>query len=59
LDAPGLGAVFLNACAMGGQVCMPVSFYLYGDRAAAAARIEPLWRAWMSAHFPPLSAAGD
>jgi uncharacterized protein YndB with AHSA1/START domain len=55
LDAPAPGAVFLNACAMGGQVCMPVSFYLYGDRAyATAAREEPLWRAWMQERFAPL-----
>jgi len=45
LDEPAPGAVFLNACAMGGQVYMPISFYLYGDRAAAAvAGDEPAWR---------------
>jgi hypothetical protein len=60
LDEPTPGAVFLNACAMGGQVYMPVSFYLYGDRAAATvARDEPAWRAWMNAHFPSLNAASQ
>ena len=60
LDEPTPGAVFLNACAMGGQVYMPVSFYLYGDRAAATvARVEPAWRAWMNAHFPSLNAASQ
>ena len=57
LDEPAPGAVFLNACAMGGQVYLPISFYLYGDRAAAAVeRDEPAWRAWMNAHFPSLGA---
>jgi uncharacterized protein YndB with AHSA1/START domain len=51
LDEPTPGAVFLNACAMGG---------LYGDRAAATvARDEPAWRAWMNAHFPSLDAASQ
>jgi uncharacterized protein YndB with AHSA1/START domain len=60
LDEPTPSAVFLNACAMGGQVYMPVSFYLYGDRAAATvARDEPAWRAWMNAHFPSLNAASQ
>jgi hypothetical protein len=32
---------------------MVISFYLYGDRAAAAAaRDEPLWHAWMNERFP-------
>jgi MYXO-CTERM domain-containing protein len=60
LDEPAPGAAFLNACAMGGQVCMPISFYLYGDQAsAAAARGEPLWRAWIGERFPPFDAAGN
>jgi uncharacterized protein YndB with AHSA1/START domain len=53
LDEPAPGAAFLNACDMGGQVFMVISFYLYGDRAApTAARDEPLWHAWINERFP-------
>ena len=38
---------------MGGQVYLSIRFYLYGDQAAAAAaRAEPVWQAWMNEHFP-------
>lgn len=58
LDEPAPGAVFLNVCAMGGQFFISMNFYLYGERAAAAVeRDEPLWRAWMNAHFPAASTA--
>lgn len=57
LDEPASGIGQLFASAMGGQVCLAVQLYLYGDRAAAAAaRDEPRWRAWMSERFP---AAGE
>ena len=49
--APGIASLFVHD--MGEQVYVIVDFYLYGDRAAgAAARDEPLWRAWMNQHFP-------
>ena len=58
LDEPAPGAAFLNACAMGSQVFLSISFYFYGERAAAAAaHDEPLWRAWMNEHFPAASEA--
>ena len=58
LDEPAPGAAFLNACAMGDQVLIAISFYLYGDRAAGAvSRDEPLWQAWMSEHFPAVNEA--
>ncbi len=48
--APGIGHFF--AMPMGGQVYLSVRFYLYGDQAAAAvARAEPLWQAWMNERF--------
>ena len=57
LEKPAPGAAFLNACGMGSQVFMAISFYLYGDGAAAAvARDEALWQAWMAERFP---SAGD
>jgi uncharacterized protein YndB with AHSA1/START domain len=50
--APGVGHLF--AMSMGGQTCVSVRCYLYGDRAAAAvARDEPAWQAWTNVHFPP------
>ena len=49
LDEPAPGIVSLFAHTMGGKAYLMIDFYLYGDRAAAAAaRDEPLWRAWMS-----------
>ncbi|MBI3466477.1 MAG: SRPBCC domain-containing protein, partial [Planctomycetes bacterium] len=57
LDEPVPGIVSLFAHNMGGQVCLVIDFYLYGDRAAAAvARHEPSWHAWMKERFP---SAGD
>jgi uncharacterized protein YndB with AHSA1/START domain len=49
--APGVAHFF--AMPMGGVVCLQVRFYLYGDGAAsAAARIEPVWQAWLQERFP-------
>ena len=53
VDAPVPGALFAGACPMGQKVFLSVSFYLYGDTAAAAAaREEPAWAAWMTNLFP-------
>src|SRR5204863_306203 len=52
LDEPAPGIAHFFAVLIGGQVCLPVRLYLYGDRAAAVVdRDEPLWRAWMNARF--------
>lgn len=60
LDQPAPGVASLFALAMGGQVHLVMDFYLYGERAAAAAaRDEPLWQAWMNRHFPRAAGAGD
>ncbi len=59
LDKPEPGLAYLFAGSMGGgQVFLSVAFSLFGDRAAAAvARDEPLWRAWMGEHFPMVEGA--
>jgi len=37
----------------GGQSMVTLSFYLYGDQAAATvARETPVWEAWVQKHFP-------
>ena len=57
LEEPAPGVALLHAVNCGGTVLASIGFYLFGDRAPAiVARDEPLWRAWMSEHFP---AAGD
>ena len=58
LDEPAPGTALLAAHTMGGQVCLAVNLYLYGDRApAAVARDEPVWRTWMSERFPAAGGA--
>ena len=53
LDEPAPGAAHLFAMDMGGQAFLSVRLYLYGEKAAAAAaREEPQWRAWMEERFP-------
>jgi hypothetical protein len=52
LDAPAPGALLLNACSMGEQSMLSMSFYFHGDSAASSAsRDEPLWQAWMKERF--------
>jgi uncharacterized protein YndB with AHSA1/START domain len=53
LDKPGPGTAALGACNFGGQSMVTLSFYLYGDQAAATvARETPLWEAWVQERFP-------
>jgi uncharacterized protein YndB with AHSA1/START domain len=53
LEQPGPGIARLLAMPMGGQVCVSVQLYLYGDGARAlAAREESVWRAWLERLFP-------
>lgn len=59
LEEPAPGVAHLAAMGMGGQVCLWMSCYLYGDGAAAAvARVEPAWQAWMNQHFPAAMGSG-
>src|ERR1700691_445148 len=53
LDTPGPGAAAIGAVNFGGQSMVTLSFYLYGDQAAATvARETPLWEAWVQERFP-------
>jgi uncharacterized protein YndB with AHSA1/START domain len=55
LERPAPGIAHFFAMAMGGSVCVPARFYLYGESAAAAvAREEPRWQAWINQQFTPL-----
>ena len=52
LDKPAPGIAHLFAMAMGGQVFLSMRIFLYGNQAAAAvARDEPLWQAWLAERF--------
>jgi uncharacterized protein YndB with AHSA1/START domain len=53
LDKPGPGTAALSAVNFGGPIMVTLSFYLYGDQAAATvARETPLWQAWIQERFP-------
>src|SRR5262245_18222625 len=53
LEAPAPGLTHMFAMPMGGQVCLSVRSFLYGNRAAAAvASEEPKWQAWLNELFP-------
>jgi uncharacterized protein YndB with AHSA1/START domain len=59
LDKPGPGTAALGAVNFGGQSMVTLSFYLYGDQAAATvARETPLWQAWVQERFPAPSETG-
>jgi uncharacterized protein YndB with AHSA1/START domain len=59
LDKPGPGAAAIGAVNFGGQSMVTLSFYLYGDQAAAiVARETPEWEAWVQEHFPAPQEAG-
>jgi uncharacterized protein YndB with AHSA1/START domain len=60
LEEPAPGIAHLFAMAMGGQICVAIRVYLYGAQASAAVeRAEPLWQAWISAHFPSVADASS
>jgi len=53
LEKPGPGTAALGAVNFGSQSMVTLSFYLYGDQAAATvARETPLWQAWIQERFP-------
>jgi uncharacterized protein YndB with AHSA1/START domain len=57
LDAPTEGIAHLFAMPRGAQVMLIIQVYLYGDGAAAAvARDEPVWQAWMKERFSLIGA---
>jgi len=52
LEEPAPGFSLLGAYTWGGKVHVAIMFYLFGERAAAAAaRNEPLWQAWLNERF--------
>lgn len=58
LDEPAPGVAVVGAYTWGGKAHAAIGFYLYGDQAAAAAaRDEPLWQAWMNERFPAVDEA--
>jgi len=53
MDKPGPGVAALGAFNMGGQSMVAMSFYHYGDQAAATvARVTPAWQSWLQQRFP-------
>jgi uncharacterized protein YndB with AHSA1/START domain len=53
VDLPAPGAVFASVHPFGEKAFVTVSFYLYGDTAAAVvARDQSAWTAWMTNLFP-------
>lgn len=53
LHEPTSGIAHLFAMPMGGNVCVSVRFYLYGEHApAVTTREEPAWRVWLDGQFP-------
>jgi uncharacterized protein YndB with AHSA1/START domain len=53
LDKPGPGTVALGTIEFGDSVMATLSFYLYGDQAAATAAHEtPRWQTWIRERFP-------
>lgn len=60
LDEPGPGVLSLGAFLMGGQVCVVMNFYLYGEGAQAIVeRDQPLWQAWLAEQLPALAGAEE
>jgi hypothetical protein len=59
LDKPCPGIADFGAANCSGMVMATISFYLYGDQAAAVAeREKPQWQAWVDKLFPAPADAG-
>jgi hypothetical protein len=53
LEKPGPGAAAFGAVTHGGMCMVTLSFYLYGDQAAATVTREtPNWQTWVQERFP-------
>lgn len=53
LDEPGPGVGSIGAFGMGGQVCVVMHLYLYGEGASAIVeRDHPLWQGWLAEQLP-------
>ena len=51
LDQPAPGTAALSAYKIADRATVALSIYFYGDEAAAAARNEAAWQAWMETRF--------
>jgi uncharacterized protein YndB with AHSA1/START domain len=52
-EQPAPGVAILGVYNCGGPIQAMLSYYIYGkDAATTAKRDEPVWRAWMTKHFP-------
>lgn len=56
LSAPAPGALLFGAHSCGGMLMATLQVYLYGDAAAAAAKDQPQWQAWLGGLFPAQAA---
>lgn len=53
LNAPGPGIAAVGTIEFGDTVMATLTLFLYGDEAeATAARVTPVWQAWMQERFP-------
>jgi uncharacterized protein YndB with AHSA1/START domain len=53
IDTPAPGTAYIGAFSCAGMVQVYIAFFLYGSGAAAAvARDQPAWQAWLDEHFP-------
>jgi uncharacterized protein YndB with AHSA1/START domain len=53
MDEPGPGVGSIGAFGMGGQVCVVMNLYLYGEEASAIVeRDHPLWQGWLAEQLP-------
>jgi uncharacterized protein YndB with AHSA1/START domain len=60
LESPAPGLAHFFAMPMGGQVLLPIRFFLYGEGAADTARqIEPVWQAWLNERLAPAAAGAS
>ena len=60
LDTPTKGIAHLFAMEMGGQVVLPMRFYLYGDEAEkTVAEISSAWQEWCQQHFQRLDGSEE
>jgi hypothetical protein len=57
-DSTAPGTAAFGAVNFSGQTMVTLSFYMYGDQAAATvARETPIWQAWIDERFPAASEA--
>jgi hypothetical protein len=59
LDKPGLGTAAFGTIEFGDAVMATLTFYMYGEQAAANVEREtPRWQAWIQECFPMPAESG-